>query len=315
VPTLSICIVSYRVRDLLAACLRSIEENGFARSWEVICVDNASGDGTVETVKPLFPAVRWLENRENIGFAPAVNQAAAEATGEYLLLLNPDGALITGALDRLVSFLEAHPDVGVVGPRLLLPDGTPYVSATKFPTAATILLYETRLNRLMPGSRILRPYGRQLAGTEPFPVDAVEGSCLMTRRWLWMQLGGFDSRYFFGVEELDFTWKVKRAGYGVWFHPEPGMIHRHSGSSGGTRKGTLVLLSVTLGILHFMQTNRAAAYALLRLPLLAVLLAKWIVVAGLGRVEQAVAFREAAKALLGVRPPWVTDRDRKKWAC
>lgn len=313
-PILSIIIVSYRVRDLLAACLQAIEDNEFSGTREIICVDNASGDGTVEALKPRFPGVRWIENDENIGFAPAVKQAAALASGEYLLLLNPDGTLIKGGLERLVAFIGAHPDIGVVGPRLLTSDGVPYVSATRFPTAATILLYETRLNRVMPDCRWLRPYGRQLEGTEPFPVDAVEGSCLLTRLALWKQVDGFDIRYFFGVEELDFAWKVKRAGYGVWYHPAPAMIHHHSGSSGGRRKGTLILLSVTLGFLHFMQTNRAVSYALLRVPLVCILLAKWLLTTVLGRAEQAIAFREAVKALLGARPTWVTREDRQQWA-
>nr|MBI3612476.1 hypothetical protein [Nitrospirota bacterium] len=113
---------------------------------------------------------------------------------------------------------------------------------------------------------------------------------------------------------LDYAWKVRHAGYGVWFYPLPAMVHHHSGSSGGKRSGTVVLLSVTLGFLHFMQTNRASSYVLLRLPLACILLVKWLLATVLGRAEQAVAFREAVKALLGARPAWVTREDRKQWA-
>ena len=309
----SIVIISYRVRELLAACLQSVDGNGFAGGWEVICVDNASGDGTVEVLRPRFPGVRWIENKENLGFAPAVNQAAAIASGDYLLLLNPDGVLIKGSLARLVSFLDARPSIGIVGPRLLLPDGSPYASATRFPTAVTILLYETRLNRLIPRSRWLYPYRARFEEGQPFPVDAVEGACLLTRRALWHQVGGFDDRYFFGVEELDYAWKVTRAGYGVWVHPEPAMIHYHSGSTGGKRRGTLILLSVTLGFLHFMQANRPTSLTWLRLPLLTIWLLKWVLCRVLRKREHRTMFREGMRALMGLRPAWITAEDRARW--
>lgn len=312
-PTLTCVIVSYRVRDLLAACLRSLEDNGFPGRLETIVVDNASGDGTVETLRSRFPGVCWMRNERNIGFAPAVNQGAAAASGRYLLLLNPDATLIKGALERLVSFMDAHPQVGAVGPRMLLSDGTPYVSATRFPTVATTLLYETRLNRLCPGSRLLHPYAEQLAGNEPFPVDTVEGSCLLTRLALWRQMGGFDARYFFGVEEADYAWRLKQAGHGVWFHPAPAAIHHHAASTGGTRKGALILLSVTLGYLHFLHCNKPGAAAVLRLPLLVIWIVKAALTGLLGRTEHRQAFGEGVKALLGLRPAWITPDDRRRW--
>src|SRR5207247_1277407 len=95
-------------------------------------------------------------------------------------------------------FLDARPDIGIVGPRLLLPDGSPYMSATRFPTALTILLYETRLNRVIPRNRWLHSYRAGIEGGQPCAVDAVEGSCLLTRRAIWHQVGGFDGRYFYG---------------------------------------------------------------------------------------------------------------------
>ncbi|MGH7409657.1 MAG: glycosyltransferase family 2 protein, partial [Candidatus Methylomirabilis sp.] len=199
------------------------------------------------------------------------------------------------------------------GPRLLLPDGSPYASATRFPTAVMILLYETRLNRLIPRSRWLYPYRARFEGGQPFPVDAVEGSCLPTRRAIWHQVGGFDGRYFCGVEELAYAWKVTRAGYGVWVHPEPGMIHHHSGSTGGKRRGTLIRLSVTLGFLHFMQANRPTSLTWLRLPLLAIWLLKWALCRALGKSEHRVMLREGMRALIGLRPAWITVEDRARW--
>jgi len=280
---------------------------------EVIVVDNASGDGTIRELKPCFPEVRCAENAENVGFATAANQAAALASGEYLLILNPDATLVPGGLARLLDFIEKHPEVGVVGPRMLLSDGRSYVSVTSFPTIASVLLYETRLNRVFKHSPIVHPYEQYLQRAEPFPVDAVEGSCFLVRRRVWEAVGGFDNRYFFGFEDMDFGWRVRHAGWEIWFHPCPVAVHHHSGSTGGKRKGVLVLTSVGLGQIYFLREHQSIAYAILRLPLFVIFSTKWLVCFLLGEREKKIAFRETVKALMGIRLPWITLEDRKQW--
>jgi len=280
---------------------------------EVIVVDNASGDGTIRELKPCFPEVRWAENAENVGFATAANQAAALASGEYLLILNSDATLVLGGIARLFDFVEKHPEVGVVGPRLLLSDGRPYVSITPFPTIASVLLYETRLNRLFKRSSIVHPYARHLQRAEPFPVDAVEGSCFLVRRRVWDAVGGFDNRYFFGFEDMDFAWRVRQAGWEIWFYPFPAAVHHHSGSTGGKRQGVLVLVSVGLGQLYFFRKHQPIAYAILRLPLLVIFTTKWFICFLLCRTEQKIAFLETMKSLIGIRPPWITAEDLRRW--
>ena len=312
-PTVSVVIVSYRVRDFLEACLRSIHENGLPGETEVVVVDNASGDGTVQDLMPRFPEARWMQNAENLGFATAANQGAIAASGEYLLMMNPDAKLLPGGLECLLQFVQKRPEIGVVGPRLLLSDGKPYVSVTPFPTIASVLLYETRLNRVFTHSPITHPYERHLQHAEPFPVDAVEGSCFLVRRRVWEAVGGFDNRYFFGFEEMDFAWRVRHAGWEIWFHPFPVAVHRHSGSTGGKRQGVLVLVSVGLGQLYFLREHQPIAYAILRLPLLVIFTIKWVLCFLLGRTEQKVAYLEVVKALMALRLPWITAEDLRRW--
>ena len=310
-PELSVVVVSYRTPDLLAACLTSIEGAGAPAGVEVVVVDNASGDGTVERLGPRFPRARWIVNPDNRGFAPAVNQGVAATGGRLVLLLNPDAALLPGALGPLVGWLDAHPRAGAVGPKLLLPDGRRYLSVTPFPDAASVLLHETRLGRLGLARRRLRPYAERLDGDEPFRVECAEGSCLLVRRAAWDDVGGLDERYFFGLEEADLAWRLRARGWQVWFHPQPAAIHRHAGSTGGVRRGRLVTLAVTLAVLHFLRERRPAAARALRLPLLALFGAKWAAARATRRRDQAHAFGEAVRALLGRRPPWITAEDRR----
>lgn len=312
-PPVSIVIVSYRVRDFLEACLRSIRDNGMPGETEVVVVDNASGDETVQCLAPRFPEVRWIQNAENVGFARAANQGIRATSGEYILLLSPDGKLLPGGLECLVRFMQTRQEIGVVGPRMLLSDGRPYVSVFPFPTIASILFYETRLNRVLTHHPLTHPYDQNLQRAEPFRVDAVEGSCFLARRKAWEAAGGFDSRYFFGFEDMDFAWRVRQTGWEIWFHPFPVAVHHHSGSTGGKRRGTLVLVSVGLGQMYFLREHQPIAYAILRLPLLVIFAAKWVLCFLLGRDEQKVAFREVAKSLIGMRASWITAEDLRRW--
>lgn len=310
---LSVIIVSYRVRDQLKSCLQSIYENGFEDEIEVIVVDNASGDRTVEILSGLFPAVRWIKNDENIGFAPAVNQAADKASGEFLLLLNPDTQLMPGALITMVSFMNEYPKAGAIGPCLMLPNGKSYVSAMPFASWMTILLYETRLNRLFPNCSIIRPYTQLFKMGKPFMVDSIEGSFMLLRRKAWDAVGGFDSHYFFGLEEMDLAWQLRRAGSEIWFHPFPAAIHQHSGSTGGKRNG-VIKLSVTLAPLYFLRKNRRGGHYFLMPALLVIYSLKLAISLLFGWTERAIIFKEAVKALLGLRPLYITQNDRGRWS-
>lgn len=229
---LSVIIVSWNVRDLLRACLRSVRA-----SWsrdeglEVIVVDNASTDGSVEMVRREFPDVRLIANSNNVGFTTGNNQGAAMATGRYLVLLNPDTETLGRALPAMVEYLEAHSDVGALGPRLLNTDRTIQSSRRRFPTLATAALESTVLQQWWPDNGVLRRYYVQdRDDDETLDVDWVVGACLMTRRDAWRQIGGLDTDYFMYSEELDWCYRLKKAGRRVIYLPAAEVVH-HGGQS------------------------------------------------------------------------------------
>ncbi|MFP5503976.1 MAG: glycosyltransferase family 2 protein, partial [Candidatus Sericytochromatia bacterium] len=131
-PLLSILIVNWNTRDLLLDCLRSLREAAIAMPFELIVVDNASTDGSAEAVSRAFPEARLIANAENVGFARANNQALAESRGELLLLLNPDTVVAPGQIERMLGYMQAHPRCGILGPKLLNPDGSFQLSAVPF---------------------------------------------------------------------------------------------------------------------------------------------------------------------------------------
>ena len=154
----SVLIVSYRCRDEVLACLDSIPAGAVESSFEVINVDNDSGDGTVEAITASHPEVRLIASDTNLGFANGVNLAAAEATGEYLLLLNPDTLVHDGTIDRLVAFARAHPEHGLVGGRTVNPDGTTHPgSCWGAPTLWSLFCFATMLSTVFKRSAIFDP--------------------------------------------------------------------------------------------------------------------------------------------------------------
>ncbi|MCS7039345.1 MAG: glycosyltransferase family 2 protein, partial [Anaerolineae bacterium] len=150
-PVVSILIVSWNVRDYLLRCLASLAAGADGLSYEVIVVDNASRDGTVAAVQAQFPAVRVMANATNRGFTAGNNQALAVARGAFFFLLNPDTEVQPDAIAELHRFLVAHPDVGIVGPRLLYPDGSLQSSRRRFPTLATLFTESTVVQEYLPG--------------------------------------------------------------------------------------------------------------------------------------------------------------------
>ena len=236
---LSVIIVNYNAGPLLEVCLASIQRFGGDLALEVLVVDNASADGSLEALRR-FPQVRLIPNRDNRGFAAAVNQGLAAAAGRYFLLLNPDTEVVSRVFRALVAFAEAHPDAGVVGPRLRNPDGSLQTSAYRFPTlfqaAGTVL----RLQRLVPVSflraRLGWWLGRYFGQLDPHvtarPVDYVTGACMLIRREVVERIGGFDPRFFLYFEEKDFCLRAGQAGWRVWFDPAAEVVHHIGGSSG-----------------------------------------------------------------------------------
>jgi N-acetylglucosaminyl-diphospho-decaprenol L-rhamnosyltransferase len=225
-PLLSIVIVSWNTRDLLAQCLQSVAAEVAAdfatETVETFVVDNVSSDDTVAHLRTHFPWVRLLENQANLGFAAANNQALARCQGRYVLLLNPDTRLMPAALRELVNFLEQTPTAGAAGSRLLNPDSTLQLSCYPEPTLRRELWRLFHLDRLHPYA--LYPV-QQWPTNQPRRVDTVQGAALLVRRTVLDQVGFLDPDYFMYTEEVDLCTRIRRAGWQIFWVPTSAVIH------------------------------------------------------------------------------------------
>jgi N-acetylglucosaminyl-diphospho-decaprenol L-rhamnosyltransferase len=225
----SIVIVNWNVRDLLRRCLHSIAQHPVP-STEVIVVDNASTDGSVDMVRAEFPAVHLVVNAGNRGFPAAINQGISLARGRYVLLLNPDTELVGDALGTMVAFADEHLDVGVVGPQLLNPDGSVQPSRRRFPTLATAFFESTWLQPCAPRRLLERYYLSDQPDDEVQDVDWLMGAALMARREGIERVGPMDERFFMYSEELDWCRRFREAGWRVVYLPTAQILH-HEGKS------------------------------------------------------------------------------------
>ncbi|MGC8667236.1 MAG: glycosyltransferase family 2 protein [Chthonomonadales bacterium] len=221
---LSVIIVNWNVKDFLDRCLASLYQNVCGLAFEIIVVDNASRDGSVELVRSKYPQVRLIANEGNEGFCRANNQGLAVASGEFVVLLNPDTEVYPGAMEALVAFLRDHPDVGVVGPMLLSPGGLHMPNGTRFPTLRRELIGVLGLQKVNQRAYDLEGYGRE-DFTTVAEVDVVCGACLMTRRSVFEQIGGLDESLFMYFEEVDFCRRAKMAGWKVYYVPDARVYH------------------------------------------------------------------------------------------
>lgn len=234
---LSVIIVNWNTRDVLAKCIRSVYETGQGIDLEIILVDNASKDGSVTMVRRSFPEVRLIENTENVGFVRANNQAIARCQGRYVLLLNSDTYVLSNSLVNTVQFMNDHPKAGIAGVRLLNPDGTFQASYTPFPTLWREFLILSGLGRwlIRPTFPSFGPRSkkgpRQIKGY-------MEGAYLMARREAIDQIGGLDERIFMYAEDVDWCYRFHQTGWEVWYLPEAPIFH-HGGQSTKKRKGRL----------------------------------------------------------------------------
>jgi N-acetylglucosaminyl-diphospho-decaprenol L-rhamnosyltransferase len=220
-PDVSVLIASYNTRDLLLHAVASTLEPGV----ETIVVDNASVDGSADAVAERFPSVSVVRSETNLGFAGGTNRAACEARARALLLLNPDAALMPGALERLLGCLEDQPRAGAVGPALVYPDGRPQSAAFHFPGLNQVLLDLFPVPRLMES----RFNGRVRAHVAQ-PIDHPLGACMLMRRAAWEEVGPLDEGYFMYLEEVDWCRRARAHGWQTWYEPAARVIH-HAGAA------------------------------------------------------------------------------------
>jgi len=231
---LSVIIVSWNVKALLERCLSSLMECSKRGEiqCEIIVVDNASTDGSAEMVRQRFPGVRLIASDSNLGFTRANNVGAGHSSGRYILLLNPDTEVLGDALTTMVSYMDSHPDVGALGPKLRFPDGRIQPSRRRFPTLATAFLESTVLQQWFPRNRVLqRYYVHDRNDDEEQDVDWVIGACLLIRRQAWKQVGPLDERFFMYSEELDWCRRLKTAGWRLVYIPSATVMHYEGQSS------------------------------------------------------------------------------------
>jgi GT2 family glycosyltransferase len=231
-PALSVIIVNLNTREVLRACLHSLLPAMNTGRVEVIVVDNGSRDGSPTMVAEEFPQVRLLALPENRGFAVANNLGMRHARGRYFLILNSDTEIIGDALERIVAFMDAHPDVGALGPKLLNSDGSLQYSCRRFPSFRTALFHRYSLmTRLFPRNRFSSEYLMTDVGhDQTMDVDWVSGAALVVRREIFEQLGGFDEGFFMYAEDVDWCYRIKQAGWRVVYLPEARIMH-HIGRS------------------------------------------------------------------------------------
>jgi N-acetylglucosaminyl-diphospho-decaprenol L-rhamnosyltransferase len=266
-PDISVVIVSYKVPELLRACLASLEREADGCSYEVIVVENASGDGTAELVRDEFPAVRLIALEQNIGFAAGSNLGARAAVGEYLLLLNPDTELVGNTLGALLTFARAHPQAGLVGGRTLRPDGElDPGSCWGAQTLWSLVCFASGLSSLFRGSRLFNP--ESLAGwsrDSAREVDIVTGCLCLMPRAVWEQLDGFDESFFMYGEDADLATRARKRGYSPAITPEAVILHHVGASSLSADKREMNLrCRVALARKHWTPARATAAVALLQ---------------------------------------------------
>jgi len=223
---LSIVIICWNDLRVIQDCLRSIYEGTHTTDFEVIVSDNGSTDGSIEFIHQNYPKARVVENRANLGFAKGNNAGIRASHGEYVLILNPDTIIHSGALDKFVAFADRHPEAGAFGCRVLNADGTYQISARPFPT----------IWRYWLAAFYLRPLGHlsNVFNADTYPgwngdterkVDWQSGCSVMVRGDLLRQLGGLDERFFYHFEEVDLCFRVWKAGFPILFTPEATITH------------------------------------------------------------------------------------------
>jgi len=234
-PDLSVIIVNWNAKELLAACLESLFADQEGVTVELFVVDNASSDGSVEMVQRDFPEVILIANRENLGFARAANQAIRHSRGRYILLLNPDTLVMKQALLRMVRFLDHQPLVGALGAKILTPNGNiDFRGGRHFPTPLTEFFDQARISKVFPTSRIL---GRYLMGywdhKDSREVDLLSGACMMVRSETIDEVGPLDEEFFLYGEDVEWCYRIKRAGWKIFYYAEAQIIHLGGGSTKG----------------------------------------------------------------------------------
>ncbi len=298
----SIIIVAWNVRKLLYDCLESVFEQTQGIEFEVIYVDNASEDGSVEMVRKEFPEVQIIENEENKGFIKANNQAIEIAEARYILLLNSDTIILDNAIAKTMKFADENPDAALVGCKVLYPDGRLQTNCFMYPSAMNMFLSATYLSKLFSCNRF---FGRETMEwwdySDVREIEANTGCYSLVRREAIDQVGVMDERYFVYGDDADWCCRFTKAGWKVMFTPEPQIIHYHGQTTKSKKRefqlqlfgSKLIFMLLHRGRIAFMLARlMMILYFVLRIPL-------WLLVGLMKRNERKDAMNTVGTYWLG----------------
>lgn len=252
--TLSIIIVNYNVKFLLEQCLNSVLKASEQTDLEIFVVDNASTDGSVEYLRPKFPAVNFISNPVNQGFAKANNQVLSACSGKYVLFLNPDTAVPADCFRKCVDFLETHPNAGALGVKMLNGENE-FLKESKrgLPSPMTSLWKLTGIIKLFPRSKYFAKYYMgHLDDKITHEVEVLSGAFMMVRKKILDETGGFDERYFMYAEDIDLSLQILKKGYKNYYFADTSIIH-YKGAS--TKKDFKYVKQFYLAMSQFVKKH------------------------------------------------------------
>ncbi len=260
-PDVSVVIVSYNTRDLLAQCLRSIFSQTPSLKLEVIVIDNASSDDSCGLVREQFRKVQLITNEENGGFAKATNQGIRASSGRYILLLNPDTIVLDQAIEKMVRFMEAKPRAGACGCKLVFPNGDFQPSAFPFPSLLGGLFeYSGLFERLPLLGQWLAPDWLASRIVQTRPVAWCSGACLLVSRACINDIGLLDESFYLYAEEVDWCQRMWRANWQVFYLIDAAVVH-YLGASQDDDSGQLRRrLREVRSVLHYLRKWRGPHY-------------------------------------------------------
>lgn len=235
---LSIIILNYKTRKLVRYALAHLQQTVSGLSYEIIVVDNDSRDGMEKMIADDFPEVKFIQTGSNLGFAKGNNIGMQNALGEYIMILNPDVFVMPEAVNSMVGYLKQHPEIGMLGPKLLNGNKTIQYSCRTFIRPLTVLYRRTLLGKTKAGQRHLTKYLMQSVSHDQIrQVDWIMGACQLVRKKDLERVNMYDQRFFLYVEDMEWCRRFWMNGLQVVYYPQAQMIHLHEQSSAATLWG------------------------------------------------------------------------------
>ncbi len=263
---LSIIIVNYNVKEFLQNLIHSIEKASVNLNKEIIIVDNASDDGSVDFIKEKFPEIKLIANQQNFGFGKANNTGLKIAAGKYILLINPDTLVAEDTFEKMIEFFENNPEAGLAGCKILNPDGSLQLACRRsFPGPWTSFTKVSGLSTLFSNSKIFARYNlTYLDENKTYEVDAISGSFMMMRKEVYDKVGGFDEQFFMYGEDLDLCYRIQKSGFKVYYVHTTQIIH-YKGES--TKRSSIDETKVFYNAMHLFVKKHLSSSLLVEIIL------------------------------------------------